>query len=374
MPFSIFVDALPYNEIISNYKDTLENMQVAEMIPNIAYSSSLHWQLYCNKYPDERGVLVDWVKESEKNKAVRIVSTLLSPLDSIGNLGLLSRKVLNKYIFRRNAFANIPYKLRKEFTQKGTYLFWKKETYRKEDIFDGFDVISQDEGHQSFEATIQKLETSINNKTKDIFAVFGFADSLGHKCKRGELYSARLKPYMEKLFSLIKEYKNNYPNEPVLIVSDHGMSTINNHLDINLEKKFGKQSKKTYIAYRDSAIMCVFCQDKNLLSEISKYLKSEPLGHLLTEQDREHYKATDRKFGDIIYILKEGTTFSNNWFGKSIKKPSPDGAGMHGFWPQWESKDQNACIILLDSSRTLEEKYDYQKANALITDIMKGGR
>ena len=62
MPLSIFIDALPYNEIVSNYKNWFSDMQISELIPNIAYSSSLHWQLYCNKYPDERGIMVDWVK------------------------------------------------------------------------------------------------------------------------------------------------------------------------------------------------------------------------------------------------------------------------------------------------------------------------
>ena len=54
MPLSIFVDALPFNEMKENYEKELSSMQIAELVPNIAYSSSLHWQLYCNKYPDDR--------------------------------------------------------------------------------------------------------------------------------------------------------------------------------------------------------------------------------------------------------------------------------------------------------------------------------
>ena len=104
MPLSIFVDALPYNEIKANYKVAFENMQIAEMIPNIAYSSSLHWQLYCDKYPDDRGVLVDWVRSPEKNKGIRFLSTLLSPLDYAGDLGVVAKKVMDRFLFRRNAF------------------------------------------------------------------------------------------------------------------------------------------------------------------------------------------------------------------------------------------------------------------------------
>ena len=372
MPLSIFIDALPYNEIEKNYKGYFDNMQVSELLPNIAYSSSLHWQLYCDKYPDDRGVLVDWVKEPETNKAIRLISTVLTPLDSMGDLGVIAKKVLDRFVFRKNAFANIPFKFRKHFTEKGKYLFWDKDTYGKEDIFKGYDVVSQDEGHLSFEKTIEKLEASIKDHNKDIFAVFGFADALGHKCERGEKYSERLRPFMIKLFDVIKEYKKLYPNEAVLIVSDHGMSTVKNTIDLELTKKFGKQSKNSYIAYCDTAVMCIWAKDEKLRNDISEYLKTKDEGHLLTDADREYYKATDKKFGDIIYILREGTIFSENWFGKSLKKQSGDGFGMHGFWPEWKSYDQNACVILIDGKTELKEKYDYQSVNKLINEVMRG--
>ncbi|MDO5478755.1 MAG: hypothetical protein Q4G23_06270, partial [Clostridia bacterium] len=140
MPLSIFIDALPFNEMKENYGEWLSDMQISELVPNIAYSSSLHWQLYCNKYPDERGVLVDWVKEDEKRKSVRLVSVLFSPFEKMGMLGVLSKKFLDRKIYRKNTFANIPFNLRKHFTQKGKYLFWKEETYRSEPIFDGYKV------------------------------------------------------------------------------------------------------------------------------------------------------------------------------------------------------------------------------------------
>lgn len=372
MPLSIFIDALPYNEIEKNYSEWLGNMQIAELIPNIAYSSSLHWQLYCNKYPDERGVLVDWTKENEKRKSVRFFSAVCRPFDSMGKLGIVSKKVLDKWVFRKNTFANIPFKFRKYFSQKGKYLFWKKETYEKEEMFVEYSVISQDEGHKSFETTVNDLTACIEAGNKKIFAVFGFADSLGHKCKRGELYSQRLKPYMDILRDTVNKYIEKNPKEKVLIVSDHGMSTIKKHIDFDLEKKFGPQSKNTYMVYKDSAIMSIWTENENLKAEISNYLSERSEGHLLTDADRELYKVTDKKFGDIIYNLREGNVFSNNWFGKSLKKPSPDGAGMHGFWPEWDAKDQMACIILLGEDITLSKRYDYRSAYSLIKSIMSG--
>jgi hypothetical protein len=298
---------------------------------------------------------------------------VLTPLDSLGDVGVIARKVLDRFVMRKNAFANIPFKFRKDFTEKGKYLFWDKETYRKEDIFDGYEVVSQDEGHLTFEVTIDKLQKAVDGNNKNIFAVFGFADALGHKCRRGELYSQRLRPYMDNLIEVIKGYQNKYPDEKVLIVSDHGMSTVNNCVDLKLYEKFGKQSKNSYIAYCDSAVMCIFTKDEKLKGDIAKYLETREEGHLLTDAEREYYKAADKKFGELIYILREGYIFSENWFGKSLRKPSPDGLGMHGFWPEWDAHDQNACIILIGGNSPLCDRYTYRDAHPLIKKVMKGG-
>ncbi len=372
MALSMFIDALPYNEIMAHYHDRFADMQVSELLPNIAYSSSLHWQLYCDKYPDDRGVLVDWVKEPESRRSVRWISALLSPLDRCGDLGVLAHKVLDRVVYRRNTFANIPFRLRRHFTQKGKYLFWHEKTYRAEPIFDGYTVVSQDEGHKSFEATAAQLEQAITAGDRNIFAVFGFADALGHKCRRGETYSRRLKPYMERVIALIHTYRTLHPEQPVLLVSDHGMSTVERKVDLALQRRFGKQSPKTYIAYCDTAVMCIWAKDETLKAQIADYLATRQEGHLLTAEDRRFFGAESTRFGDLIYILREGNVFAENWFGKSLKKPSGNGSGMHGFWPERSAKDQMACIVLLGSDEPLPEKTDYKAAHRLITRIMKG--
>lgn len=372
MPLSLFCDALPYNEMKKNYENWFDGTQISYLMPNIAYSSSLHWQLYCNRYPDERGVLVDWVREPEKNTVIRVVSTVLQPLDMIPKLGWFSRKVLDRVFFRRNAFANIPFKFRKDFTQKGSYLFWDKATYRKEELFQDWIVVSQDEGHKTFEKTISSLNKAIESKQSNIFAVFGFADSMGHTCRRGELYSKRLREYMNVLRVTIQRYLDAHPNESVLLISDHGMSTVQHRVDVGLEKMFGRQGKKTYIAYSDSAVMCVWCENEQLRERISQYLNTLSYGHLLTEEERKYYRAADRKFGDLLFILREGNVFNRNWFGVGVRRQRDEGSGMHGFWPEESALDQMATVVLINSHIKLKDSYDYTEVYYLIRRIMKG--
>lgn len=372
MALSVFADALPFTEMKRNYTEWIDGIQLAELQPNIAYSSSLHWQLYCDKYPDDRDTFVDWGRVPEQNKLVCAIAALLSPFDRGGNFSVFVKKVLDRAVFRRNAFANIPLKFRKDFSEIGQYLFWNKTVYEREDIFKGFKVVSQDEGHISFDESIEKLESAINHGDKNIMFVTGFPDALGHKTRRGEVYSKRLAPYMKRFRSCIELYHERFPDEDILIVSDHGMSTIEKRIDLRLEERFGKQSKNTYIAYSDSCIMCIWSKDEGLLKRMADYLNTREEGHLLTGEEREYYRATKKKFGDLIYILREGNCFADSWFGKSLRKPNPEGEGMHGFWPERSARDQMACIVLISKKKKLKDFYVYEDAHQLIKEVMQG--
>lgn len=370
MALSIFIDALPYSEMSTVYKDWFKDEQLALLQPNVGYSSSLHWQLYCNKYPDERMRFLDWGKVPEKNEKVIRIAKMLKPLDSIPFLSFFARKVYDRFILKEGKLAFIPFKFRHLFSSQSKYLFWDKETYSQEKNFAGYMVISQDEQKCSFERMIELAKQAILEDKKDIFINFGFADFLGHRCARGEYYDEILKPYMNSVKEIIELYLSKHEKEEVLIVSDHGMSTIEKQVNLHLEKKFGKQSQKNYIAYVDSCVLCVWSDNKELLTKMSEYLASLEFGHLLTGEERKYYKNTNEQFGNIIFILKEGYVFANSWFGQS-KRKHPHGQGMHGFWPELEAKNQMATIFLLSSKRRLKNIYNYEEAYHLISSVMQ---
>ena len=377
MALSIFVDALPYTEMQSNYKEWFKDLQLGELLPNIAYSSSLHWQLYCDKYPDDRGILLDWKKEQEPNKVVRALSTILTPLDYTDLLGLVVRKVLDRKVFRKNILANIPFRFRKLFTERGHYLFWDKKTYGQELVFKGYFVVSQDEGHISFDETMRKFYIALESGNKNIFLNTGFADALGHIVRRGDIYSSRLKPYMVEMHKAISSYIARYPEEEVLIVSDHGMSTVEHYVEYPFEEMFGNQGENSYIVYSDSCFICIWCSDKTIQGKIEQYLQTRQEGHLMTMSERVEARATNPNFGDIIYILREGYCCKESWFGADLKgrlkkKTHNNGSGMHGFWPERSARDQMASVILINSERKLDKLYTYPTAHKLIKDVMQG--
>ncbi len=368
---SLFVDALSYSYLKEHFIGDMPNVQVAPMIQNVGYSSSLHWELYNNIYPDDHGYFVDWVKENESNKLICLISDMLAFTDYFGNLGVYLRKVLNRYIFRKNLFANIPFRFRKYFSCKSDYLFWDKKNYGRYKLFDSYVFAMQDEGKKSFDENLALLKQHVENGEKNIFGVFGEVDAIGHTLPRGSEYDAKVDSCMRKLFQVIDLYRTKQPDKSILIVSDHGMSTINNLVDVDLEKKFGRASKKTYIAYSDTAIMCVFCETLSLKEQMEDYLSQFEYGHVLSDEERKLYGISDKKFGDIIFNLKEGYGFADNWFGKSIRRNYNFHVGMHGFWPEWTSKDQLASVVLINGKEKLAERYNYRSACELINEVMK---
>ena len=371
MPLSIFVDALSYTYLQQQCKALAPDAKLAALRPNIGYSGVLHWQLYCNRYPDERGTFVDWTKVSEAKRSVRVLSRLLQPLDRIPSLGWLSRKALDRVLFHKNTFANIPYQFRPLFSNQSSYLFFDRKNLQKESVFSGYATVLQDEGNRSFEECMHEFLRLLQQDAKNIFLSFGFADQIGHACARGEQYNARLQQPMRRLFDGIAQYHERFPQEEILLVSDHGMSTVQHRIHIDLKQRFGKESKKTYFVYRDTALMCVFIAQKSMQNAVSEYLQSLSYGHLLTQDERECYGVTDPIFGDLIFILHEGFVFDQNWWG-GVRKTSPCGSSSHGFWHGEDICDQTASVLLLSQKRDLLPYYEYPQAYQLIQDVMQG--
>lgn len=364
MPLILFIDALPYSWASKNFK------RVSKLRPNVGYSSSLHWELFCNKYPDDNNFFLDWGLSKEPRSLVRVVSYLLYPLDFFDWIAFFTRKVLDKFVFRKNVFANIPFRFRPAFSNVSRYLFFEKDHYSNEDNFKGYTVISQDEYKDSLDAILARCENSFGTN-QNIFVAIGVVDSTGHQYSRGPLYDIEIKKIMDRISSSIDLYLKHYPEQEVVIVSDHGMSTVKHKIDFHLEKTFGRQSIKDYIAYSDSCMMCIWSPKKQKLNDIKCFLENRAEGHLISDEEREHYHISNKRFGDLIFNTYEGNIFSSNWFGKGIHK-NKNGTGMHGFWPQTASDDQMASIIVLNSQRELKNQYDYHEAFVLLSNVMQG--
>lgn len=370
MPLSIFADGLPFSSRALT-ACLPQEMRRACLVPNVGYSASLHRQLYADQYPDDTGVLVDWVHEREASAAVRISAALLSPLDVIPPLGVAARKVLDR-LLRRSVFANIPFRHRAAFSHKGSYLFRSQSFYGTLPLLCGYCVISQDEGNRTFDEAMCLLNSAIAAGERDIFFVTGIFDALGHTCARGDAYEQRITPALTALGAAISAYRAQHPHEEVLLLSDHGMSTLQKRVRLRLDGVLTRRERRRCTVYTDSCMACVFCEDSEVRQRVAAYLDTLPFGHRLDGRERALYRVRDPRFGDELFLLREGFVFADSWFGVSWRPRPQAGEGMHGFYPEKAAVDQLACVALLSEHRALQTCYDYPSAHALVCAVMQG--
>jgi len=135
----------------------------------------------------------------------------------------------------------------------------------------------------------------------------------------------RIDKYVEDVVTLLRK-KNQNLN--VLIMSDHGMSKVNETLNILAElRKLRSRIYEDYLAFADSTMIRFWFFNEKAAFEISELMGQIKCGHTLTATEKELLKVPiDSKFGETIFALDEGYLLHPSFFSaKSEVK------GMHGY-------------------------------------------
>lgn len=347
MPLIIFIDALPHSFVDETNILMGRKLNYSLLIPNIGYSSNLHWQLLENVYPDDLGSFTDWNLSDETSKKILVLAKIFAFTEKLPIFSLLIKKFFDK-ILPGTKFANIPFETRKHFSNMSKYLLENPGYLLSKREYKDFSYVFET-GLKTFEECLGDLKESINSNKK-IFSVFNYCDRIGHLYGRTSRYDSIIKEHTEKILDLVEIYQKKNPDEKVLIFSDHGMSNVTKSVNPDLEKRFGKQSETNFIYFCDSAILRVWTSEKK--KEIGDYLKTLDYGELLDDNLRKKYGVTSKTFGDFIFILYDGYEFKPNYFGHGLRTKVK---GLHGYYP--ESKDQNAVMI---SNCKLDDRYTYK--------------
>lgn len=166
-------------------------------------------------------------------------------------------------------------------------------------------------------------------------------DGLLHKVtKDGKEIPEKLKWYSEKIKKLIDEIKENYDDFTFHVMSDHGMTTLTEGVDIqgtveSVPFKWGKD----YIDMHDSTMGRYWFFNDDAKKAILEKLENAPHGHLLTREEKVKYGIDfeDNKYGEEIFLMDAGYQIEPCDLGR---KALP---GMHGFAP--EDKDSFASFL-----------------------------
>ena len=189
------------------------------------------------------------------------------------------------------------------------------------------------------------------NKSKNpeelIFLCLADLDSGLHKVSgTGDSAIQLCKDYCYKISEIVKLYSAKSNDNEITVLSDHGMSTIEDNVNLDLNLNIGKTGYNSYLYFLDATMCRVWYFDENLKELINKYLLSNENIKKLSKSERIKYKCLSSDFGDDIFTLKkDNVMFAPSFYGrKSVK-------GMHGYIPEYKSQ-----FGIYISNKNLNEK------------------
>lgn len=331
----IFIDALPYNRGI-NIVNKLNSTVYSRTVPGIGYSINVKAELFAGLNPDEVGYFCEWNYDPEK--LTRWWISLLTPVIELlsRRFNLISR-IIHKLItdFLGHRVYAIPYNIIPLLNNSGATAYdwpFQKSTVFSEGKFKR--VLYSEEGvddEKVFKKAICELATDNNNKLFVSTAELdGVMHHYGMHCKEYEDQISLIEKYTVKL---VNKFTDKYgENSKYFIISDHGMATVENAIEYDIESHFGKPSKNSYIHFIDATFFRVWVFDKALKNPMLESFKQLKGGHIMSDKEREYHGLVNKKHGDIIFTLDEGNQFAPSFFGNDICK------AMHGYDPVLESQ------------------------------------
>lgn len=333
----VFVDALPASK---NFH--IRNLQTSALVPNLGYSVNLHNEIFNGKTPDQMGFFGEYLYNSKPSSLKKTLFLFLNLLEYAPfKLSSLFKIFLRRFFNVR--VGQIPFKLIPYFKREGKYPFIGE----CDSILNKFHCFITDDlktglGNRDIIA-INNINSHIknNNPNNNLFLSLCDLDGIGHKYGTNSIeYKNRLNFLEKHINQLTNVYSNKYPNEPIIVLSDHGMSDVVNFID---PRKIISEIKKDYNVkfFYDSLYMHVFINEspnkKNELIEIKKKLTNNLPLHCFTEEERISYGVTNNNFGDILFVINDKLAFSPNLFGFLKMK------AYHGYLPI--SKDNKGIFL-----------------------------
>lgn len=171
-------------------------------------------------------------------------------------------------------------------------------------------------------------------KPRRLFVGTAELDSVMHRvgmeCEEYREHLKKVDNYIEEVVRAFIELHGE--DAKYYIFSDHGMASVTDGVEFDIEEVVGKPGPKTYGYFVDATFLRVWLNDLSLRDKLCDALDKLGAGHIFSKEERKKYGLLDRKHGDIIYLLDESKMFSPSFFGEETCM------SMHGYDPELESQ------------------------------------
>jgi len=332
----IFIDAFPY-KFLERTKYMKKFPIRFKVRPSLGYSINIKAEIFGGYAPDNLGWFCKWNYDSESK--LKMFTPFFLVLDIFRKINLINRG-LHKFIGKIfGDIGNIPFRYLPFISKNSVDIFslsFPKDSLLKSkylkviasERFKSSNLLEKD-----FEVFKQGLKYIKKNSNSSILLTFVALDHIGHW--KGP-YSGEYHSYVLTIDKYVEELKTYFlkinKNANVIVLSDHGMSEVEKGVRLDLEKYFGKPSEKKYFYIMDGTILRIWCFDFEICEKIKKFLNNLNLGKVLNREERAKYGITKKKFGDIIFLIKERYMFCPSFWGSKLSK------GMHGYHPDFENQ------------------------------------
>lgn len=151
-------------------------------------------------------------------------------------------------------------------------------------------------------------------------------------CGHPEKIRERLQWYDDNLRRVFAAAQSVCKDAAFAITSDHGMTPVTQTYD--LLKHFeglNIDMPDDYLAVFDSTMARFWFFTDSAREQVMNILDSVPCGRVLSDEDLKQFGVffSDRRFGEVIFLLRPGWLLSRSDFNGSGWKP----VGMHGYHP-----------------------------------------
>jgi predicted AlkP superfamily pyrophosphatase or phosphodiesterase len=248
----------------------------------------------------------------------------------------LGKLFANKFL--RAGICYIPFNFLPLFEKAGVYPLVKKNTINS--------VIDQVSFHECIADRVraglgkkdiivyEQALRAIEAGDKNIFLSMCDLDGMYHEygVNSSEI-SNKLGSLDKVICELVDSYTEAQPNEPIILISDHGICDVHTKVKLDISKYQNLIDSGELVYFYDSLYLQIWLKtsDENLHLEIvSHLLQTHPLLHI-SNDERACNGLVSSEFGDSIFVLKEGYGFTPNFFGFRCLK------SYHGYHPSNKS-------------------------------------
>lgn len=351
LPLFVFVDACGW-EIIKDDPFVQEHAPHRRPLRSVfGYSSACIPSILSGRYPVEH-----------RNWSYFVYDPKGSPFQSLRWLQWLPnaftgrrrvRRWLSKFVKHRLNFKgyfdlyNIPFQYISlfDFTEKKSPL-QPGGMNRGPNIFDWL-VERQIPYHVSEpargeEGNLQALVQDIEAESIDFaFLYWPDLDGLMHRVgNNAPDVPVALRAYEQKISRLMAAAREHYQEVRLYVFSDHGMANCDKHLDLRAKiDALGFTFGEDYSVVYDSTMARFWFFNDRARATITLCLEGVPEGEILSDAELTDLGTlfTDRYFGELIFLMEEGTLIVPSHMGERPIR------AMHGYHPDAPHSYASLC-------------------------------